>query len=88
MGAIHANYENLLFLDSDMEVSVEVLQSCSNFHEYDAMIFKEITIGNNIIAKIRKYERIGFFGTIYPEAPRCFSTGNSSIPSTLRSDIS
>ena len=71
MGAIHANYENLLFLDSDMEVSVEVLQSCSNLHEYDAVIFKEITVGNNIIAKIRKYERVGLFGTIYPEAPRC-----------------
>lgn len=71
LGAQYASYRNLLFLDSDMEVTTAVLSASINCYEYDALIFKEITIGKNLIAKIRQYERIGLFGTVYPEAPRC-----------------
>jgi len=71
LGVQYANYNNLLFLDSDMEVTIDVLKSSINCYKCDALIFKEITIGNNFIAKIRKYERTGLFGTVYPEAPRC-----------------
>ena len=71
IGAQQSSYNNLLFLDSDMEVSAKVLSASINCQEYDALIFKEITTGNNVVAKIRRFERIGIFGTLYPEAPRC-----------------
>ena len=70
MGAIAAKYDKLLFLDSDMEVTQGVLYSISNSNICDALIFKEETIGNSFMSKIRKFERDGIFGTIYPEAPR------------------
>lgn len=71
IGAGYASYNNLLFLDSDMEVTIDVLKSSINCYNSDALVFMEITIGNNFVAKIRRYERIGLFGTVYPEAPRC-----------------
>ena len=74
VGAAIANNPNLLFLDSDMAVSGKILNECLNLlNTYDAIIFPEDTVGENFLAKIRKFVRDGYLHTLYLEAPRCFS---------------
>lgn len=71
IGASFANYETLLFLDSDMELSDNFFdKSLNDISEHDALNFPELTLGNNIIAMGRRYERVGLYRSIYFEAPR------------------
>lgn len=72
IGTLEAIYDKVLFLDSDMEVTNGVIKECINELSYDAIIFREITLGTNLVARLRRFERIGFFKTLYSEAPRCF----------------
>jgi len=72
IGAIKSSSDLLLFLDSDMEINESFLRNCLNeMKNYDALIFMEITTGGNMVSRIRRFERIGFFKTLYLEAPRC-----------------
>lgn len=71
IGAINARNEYLLFLDSDMELTNNFIESAiNNIKNFDALIFPEITVGNSIIAKGRRFERAGLYKTLYYEAPR------------------
>ncbi len=71
IGSINARNKYLLFLDSDMELTSNFIESALNkIKNFDALIFPEITVGKSIIAKGRRFERAGLYKTLYYEAPR------------------
>lgn len=71
IGAKHAKFEILLFLDGDMELSDRFIDGAFNYiSEFDALIFPEITLGNTIISIGRRFERIGLYKSLCFEAPR------------------
>jgi glycosyltransferase involved in cell wall biosynthesis len=66
-----SNY--LLFLDSDMEISNNLLYNCIEMLKiYDALCIKEKSIGNFLISKIRNFEISGNFYDPYLNVARCF----------------
>ena len=59
-GADKSSGDYLLFLDADMELGNGVVFSCVETvmkHHFEAIIVPEETVGKNIIAKIRNFER-------------------------------
>ena len=74
VGAVNAQFDTLLFLDSDMSIEDKLLDECTEMvKNYDALIFKELSTGDGIIAKERRFQRIGYFHSLYLESPRCLS---------------
>ncbi len=72
IGAARSTSNVMIFLDSDMEIPPTFIsESLDMVDKYDCIIYKEFSKGNNITAIVRKFERIGFFGLLYPESPRC-----------------
>jgi glycosyltransferase involved in cell wall biosynthesis len=54
LGARFAHGEYLFFLDSDMELSAELLRECINVcknYKYDALIIPEVNVGENYLAR-------------------------------------
>lgn len=73
IGALESKFDILLFLDSDMIIEKETITECIDKIEFcDAIIFRELTIGSSILAKERRFQRIGYFHSLYLESPRCF----------------
>lgn len=71
LGAKQAKYQYLLFLDADMELSGNLInESLKEMGFLDALIFPEISLGNTIVAKGRRFERLGLYRSLYFEAPR------------------
>jgi hypothetical protein len=71
MGAEQAQHQFLLFLDSDMELTGNLIkESIKEMSSLDALIFPEITLGNTLVAKGRRFERLGLYRSLYFEAPR------------------
>jgi hypothetical protein len=70
-GSKLSKYENLLFLDADMDLSDHFLvNAIIDAGKFDALIFPEITLGSGIIARGRRFERSGLYRSLYFEAPR------------------
>ena len=59
--------ELVMFIDSDMELTHNVVNECVKLMENDkqigGIIIPEITIGDNILAKIRRFERSFYYNT-------------------------
>lgn len=73
-GARIASSDVLLFIDSDMELTANVLSMClDNIGSYDALCIKEKVMAGGYWGKARAFERDGFFGSLYFEAARCFN---------------
>jgi glycosyltransferase involved in cell wall biosynthesis len=75
IGLKAAKGQYVLFLDSDMELTPTVIQECVELMEGDsaigAVVISEITLGNSLVAKIRRYERLNYENT-YIELQRFY----------------
>lgn len=72
-GALKASGKYLLFLDSDMELTSSVVESCiDNINGYGALIVPERTVGVGYIARVRKFEREMYMGDPTVEVARFF----------------
>lgn len=72
-GAAKARYDVLLFVDSDMELSANLLEVCvKEIESFDALCIRELIVyGKNYWAKARALERSSYFMSLYFEAARC-----------------
>ena len=72
-GAELASHDTLIFLDSDMELTEHVIESCmKEIHNNDALCVKEVVIaGSNYWAKVRSFEKGCYYHSLYFEAARC-----------------
>ncbi len=65
----------VLFIDSDMELTPTVVEECVTVAESNPAVasvtIPEVTVGNTIVAKIRRYER-QFYQNTYIESPRFY----------------
>jgi len=70
-----ANGKYLLFIDSDMELSKDVIKECVELSEKDdnigGIIIPERSVGNNFWVKVRDFER-GFYAGTEIESARFF----------------
>lgn len=72
-GARKARGEYLCFIDSDMELSEKVIESCvNNINENSGLIIPEETKFNNFWGKVRYFERSFYLGNNLIEAARFF----------------
>jgi glycosyltransferase involved in cell wall biosynthesis len=75
IGLKAAKGQYVLFLDSDMELTPTVIHECVELMEKNsaigAVVIPEITVGNSLVAKIRRYERLHYENT-YIESPRFY----------------
>ena len=74
-GASKSHGLYLLFLDADMELSPNVLKSCVDQIEKTKskiVTIAEMTVGEGLIARIRKFEREMYMGEEDYEVPRLF----------------
>lgn len=77
-GASKARGKYILFIDSDMHLSKNVIKSCvetyqnSNAKNKSAIIIPEKSIGSNFWAKCKALERSFYIGIDWIEAPRFF----------------
>jgi len=65
----------VLFIDSDMELSSNVIEECVAIcvrKEVDAVIIPEESIGESFLAKCKKLEKVMRLRELYCEAPRFF----------------
>lgn len=66
----------VLIIDSDMELTHEVLEQCVNKFENDinlkALVVSEESVGNGFWANCKKLERSFYVGVDWMEAARCF----------------
>jgi len=78
IGLKAAKGQYVLFLNSDMELTPTVIQECVKLMEGNfaigAVVKPEITVGNSLVAKIRRYERLHYENT-YIESPRFYRKG-------------
>jgi glycosyltransferase involved in cell wall biosynthesis len=69
------NTKYIMFIDSDMELDSQVIEECVKVAESNprigGVVIPEISIGNSLVAKIRRYERSFYAGTEI-EAARFF----------------
>lgn len=79
-GAKKAKGDFLLFIDSDMELTKDVIKSCvekflnSKTENIGGIIIPEKSVGTNFWAKCKALERSFYLGIDWIEAPRFFST--------------
>jgi len=77
-GIQFAHGEYLLFVDSDMELTENVVQECANLAEKDrhigGVVIPERSVGNSPWVKARDFERSFYAGTIV-ESARFFPAG-------------
>jgi glycosyltransferase involved in cell wall biosynthesis len=75
-GARKSNGEYLVFLDSDIELTPRVIEECmKRVNEgSDAVIFREVTVGEGFWAKCRTLESRCVIGDDLIEAPRFYKT--------------
>jgi glycosyltransferase involved in cell wall biosynthesis len=75
LGLLHAKGEYVLFLDSDMELSDDVVRQCVELNRTDPKIagtvIPERSIGSSFWVKVRDFER-GFYSGTRIESPRFF----------------
>ena len=73
-GALHARGEFIVFIDSDMRLSHEVLRDCVlNFRTSDAaLVIPEVFTGESYWAKVRGFERTFYEGVWWLQAARCY----------------
>ena len=72
-GAEISMTEVLLFLDSDMLVTSEVIAACVNqICEFDALCIHEQSSSTNYWSRALSLERDEYFGSLYFECSRCF----------------
>jgi len=74
-GASKAKGKYLLFLDSDMELTKNVVQDCIDTitnSKFKALIIPEETMGNSFISKVRRFERDMYKGNSTYEVARFF----------------
>ena len=73
-GARQSNGEYLVFLDSDIELTPKVIEECMKRVDEgsDAVIFREITVGESFWAKCRELESRCVIGDDLIEAPRFY----------------
>lgn len=74
-GARISKGENLLFLDADMELTDHVLSDCAtaiNQNNVAALVIPEKTVGETLIANVRKFERKMYLGDPSIEVARFF----------------
>jgi glycosyltransferase involved in cell wall biosynthesis len=71
-GARQSIGQYLVFLDSDISLTPTVIEACMKKVEegYDAVIFREITVGKGFLAKCRELESRCVIGDDYIESPR------------------
>ncbi len=71
-GASVARGDYLLFLDTDMELSPDVVALClAGVDGFDALCLREKAVtGGNYWARARALERDSMFGTLFSESPR------------------
>ena len=74
IGAEKAMGEYILFLDSDMELTLEVVEECVNKVKegYDAVIIPEVSVGVGFWAKCKALEKSCYIGDELIEASRFF----------------
>lgn len=75
-GARQSTGEYLVFLDSDIELTPQVIEECMKRVEEgsDSVIFREITVGEGFWAKCRTLESKCVIGDDLIEAPRFYAT--------------
>ena len=74
-GAKKAKGKFVLFVDSDMELTPNVVAECvklSYFNKFDAVIIPEKSVGESFIARCKKLEKTMHMREVYGEAPRFF----------------
>jgi len=72
-GAKQAKGKFLLFIDSDMELTSNVIEECVKLsirRDIDAVIIPEESVGKNFVAKCKKLEKMMRLREAYGEAPR------------------
>lgn len=76
-GVKHSKGEYVLIIDSDMELSTNVIKACveafQNKEKLKALIIPEESFGEGFWANCKKLERSFYSGIDWQEAPRCFS---------------
>lgn len=73
IGAALARSDVLIFIDSDMTLSNDLVRECiTKLQSYDALILRETTeTGRSYWASCRAFERASMYGTELFEAARC-----------------
>lgn len=72
-GVSKASGKYVLILDSDMELTQGVITSCvSHIRENKALIIPEKTVGDNLLARVRAFEREMYMGDATVEVARFF----------------
>ena len=73
-GALHALGEFIVFIDSDMRLSPDVLKDCvSSFRASDAaLVIPEVFTGESYWARVRGFERTFYEGVWWIQAARCY----------------
>jgi len=74
IGAKRAKGEFLLFVDSDMELNLDVIDQCVKKTEkgYDGIIIPEVSVGEGFWAKCKALEKLCYIGDDIIEAARFF----------------
>ncbi len=71
-GIKKSKFEKILFLDSDMIISKNLIKKINDkLDEYDAIYIEEMILGENLFNKIRRHERKLYSGT-YIDCVRAF----------------
>lgn len=73
-GTLKANGEFILFIDSDMQLTPNVVSDCIDKinQGYDAIIIPEVSFGRGYLAKCKALEKMCYIGDNSIEAPRFF----------------
>jgi glycosyltransferase involved in cell wall biosynthesis len=73
LGASVARGEILIFLDADMEVLPNFVESClDSIQRSPLLYFRETVVSESWWARARGFEKLCYFGSGVFEAPRCF----------------
>lgn len=78
LGSKQARGRYVCFIDSDMELTTNVIEQCvalSVFRNADAVIVPEESVGQSYVAKCKRLEKAMRMREAYGEAPRFFNKG-------------